>query len=718
MTTPGSDDAISFPRQEAATRRFRLGVPRAFAPAPDGRRLAFIRSAGGRDPVGNLWQAEADGSGGLSERCIVDARAMVRADADLPAAEKARRERMRETTAGITAFSADAQVEHVVFSLDGIPFTIDLTTADATPVELPHPGPVVDPRMSPDGRNVAFVSDRSLYVVAADAASPAQELCAAESETQAWGLADFVAAEELDRVRGLWWLSDSTAVLAEHVDEADVAIRWIADPAQPDREPVPHRYPAAGTANPVARLFRVALDAIRTEVIWDRVAYPYLATVETDEAGGAVVSVLSRDQRRQLILNVAPDGSTSIISERITSPWITIQAGVPCRAADGGLLEIIANLEADCFQLVVDDRPLTPSSLNVTGIADVSAHRIVLTAQPSPMDQHVYAIDSDGGISALTEGESINSVAAAAGGVVLASTDPGRTGAHYAAQLTHGSGQIASLAEVPVVQPEVAFHRVTDRDLACAVLWPTGHVQGSRRLPVVMAPYGGPGHARVVHAAGAFASDQWLADQGFAVVIVDGAGTPGRGPAFEFEVSNDLATRVLDDQVAALQALGKMYPDLDLTRVGITGWSFGGYLAALAVLDRPDVFHAAVAGAPVTDWALYDTAYSERYLGLPQDNPAAYAASSLLERAAKLERPLLIIHGLADDNVLVANTLQLSGALLAAGRAHSVLPLSGVTHMTPQEVVAENLLRLEVGFLADHLHRPGPGSMSESVPSV
>jgi dipeptidyl-peptidase-4 len=218
-----------------------------------------------------------------------------------------------------------------------------------------------------------------------------------------------------------------------------------------------------------------------------------------------------------------------------------------------------------------------------------------------------------------------------------------------------------------------------------------------------MAPYGGPHYARVVHAAGSFLSDQWLADQGFAVVIVDGAGTPGRGPAVEFEVSNDFATGVLADQVAGLQAMAALYPDLDLTRVGITGWSFGGYLSALAVLDRPDVFHAAVVGAPVTDWALYDTAYTERYLGQPQGNPDAYDANSLVRRAAQLQRPVLIVHGFADDNVLVANTLQLSSALLAAGRPHFVLPLTGVTHMTPQEEVAENLLLAQVGFLSDQL---------------
>ncbi|MGA0946298.1 MAG: alpha/beta hydrolase family protein, partial [Candidatus Nanopelagicales bacterium] len=169
-------------------------------------------------------------------------------------------------------------------------------------------------------------------------------------------------------------------------------------------------------------------------------------------------------------------------------------------------------------------------------------------------------------------------------------------------------------------------------------------------------------------------------------------------------VRGDLASPALEDQVTALQAVAAAYPDdVDPGRVGIRGWSFGGYLAALAVLRRPDVFHAAVAGAPVTEWRLYDTGYTERYLGLPQDDPQAYDRSSLLPLAANLTRPLLIIHGLEDDNVVVAHTLQLSSALLAAGKPHSVLPLTGVTHMTPQEVVAENLLRAEVDFFGQAL---------------
>ncbi len=693
----------SFPRQDAATRRFRLGAPRGFTFAPDGRRVVFVRSAGGRDPVGSLWVAEPAADGTLTERCVVDARALHDPAADVPAAERARRERMRETTGGITSFSTDEAVRRVVFALDGEPYLADLAVDAGAAVRLPAPGPVVDPRLSPDGATVAYVVDGALWVVGVAADDQPRRLAEPPNATSMWGLADFAAAEELDRSRGHWWLG-SSALLAELVDEADVAVRWIADPAHPEREPVPHRYPAAGTANPIARLFRLGLDGSSIEIAWDRVALPYLATVAPAADGSAVVSLLSRDQRRQVILDVAPDGRTTVARERTGDPWLTMFPGVPARTPDGRLLEVVADADSDTFRLVGDDAALTPAGLQVTAVAHVGADAIVVTAQPDPRDQHVYRITPDGTVAALTHGPGVNATSAGDGGVVIASARPDRTTTRYTATLPTGSGPIRSLAEEPVVTPAPQFLTVTSRSLPTALLWPTGHVRGARRLPVVLSPYGGPHHARVLHAARSFAADQWLADQGFAVVVVDGAGTPGRGPAVEHEVAGDLAARVLADQTAALHALADVHDDLDLTRVGIIGWSFGGFLAALAVLDRPEVFHAAVAGAPVTDWALYDTAYTERYLGLPDDRPLAYRACSLLDRADRLERPLLLIHGLADDNVLAAHTLRLSAALLAAGRPHSVLPLSGVTHMTPQEDVAENLLRLQVAFLREHLH--------------
>jgi dipeptidyl-peptidase 4 len=261
---------------------------------------------------------------------------------------------------------------------------------------------------------------------------------------------------------------------------------------------------------------------------------------------------------------------------------------------------------------------------------------------------------------------------------------------------------VTSVAATPPFVPKVRMLSLGKRELRAGLVLPRDHRPG-QRLPVLMDPYGGPHFQRVTAAARGWLEPQWFADQGFAVLTIDGRGTPGRSPAWEREVYLDLATAVLEDQVDGLLAAAEIEPDLDLSRVGIRGWSFGGFLAALAVLRRPDVFHAAVSGAPVTDMTLYDTYYTERYLGTPQKHPEAYRASNLLEDAALLTRPLMLIHGLADDNVTVAHTLQLSQRLLAAGRPHQVLPLTDITHMPAEETVAENLLLLQVDFLHRNL---------------
>ncbi len=187
------------------------------------------------------------------------------------------------------------------------------------------------------------------------------------------------------------------------------------------------------------------------------------------------------------------------------------------------------------------------------------------------------------------------------------------------------------------------------------------------------------------------------------MLVTDGSGTPGRGPVWEREVYGDLFGPVLDDQVAALQEAARLHPELDLERAGIRGWSFGGSLAALAVLRRPDVFHAAVAGAGVTDQLLYNAHWRERFLGHPAEFPGRYEACSLLREAPSLRRPLLLIHGLADDNVHPANTLRLSSALLAAGRPHEVLLLPGAGHQAMNGPLTEGLLWHQARFLWRHL---------------
>ncbi|HWB71357.1 MAG TPA: S9 family peptidase, partial [Egibacteraceae bacterium] len=294
----------------------------------------------------------------------------------------------------------------------------------------------------------------------------------------------------------------------------------------------------------------------------------------------------------------------------------------------------------------------------------------------------------------------VHSAAGSPGLLVVQSRDLDRDGVRTVVLGSAGPVTIASRAERPGLVPRVRLLRLGGRRLHSALLLPRDHPDGADPLPVLVDPYGGPHAQRVLRARDGFLVPQWFADAGFAVLVTDGRGSPGRGPAWERSLAGDLAGAPLADQVDALRAAAERFP-LDLTRVAIRGWSFGGYLAALAVLRRPDVFHAAVAGAPVTDWRLYDTHYTERYLGLPEPEGQSgpYRENSLLAEASRLERPLLLIHGMADDNVVVAHTLRLSRALLEAGRPHQVLPLSGVTHMTPQETVAENLLLLQRDFL-------------------
>ncbi len=706
------EPAESYPRQRARTRGFRLGAPRSFVPSPDGRRIAFLRSRAGDDPLTCLWVLDLEGDDieghTATERCVVDPRDLLADEEDLPDEERARRERLREVSGGITDYSVDREARVAVFALSGVPYAVRLDDSAAVPTRLQAPGPVVDPRADPTGAKAAYVSDRGLYV-APLVGGAAMALCQPETDAQSWGLADFIAAEELDRVRGYWWLSDGSGLLVERCDEDAVATWWIADPAHPERPAQSHRYPAAGTDNAEVSLWLVRLDedgeVERTDVAWDRAEYPYLAQVSVSRAGAPVIAVLSRDQRRELIVEVDPEtAETTILRERRDPEWIDVVPGSPVRAPSGAVLEVVADRDVDTYRLVCDDVPLTPPGLQVEAILDAGGDDVLIVASDVPTSTSAYRVTYSGEVSRV-HGDGMMTARRSGATLVASSTALGTTATSV--DVWRDGTRLATIpshAETPIISPRVRLLTTGDRSLRTAVLFPAGHVPGSRRLPVIMSPYGGPHARRVVESGLSYGTDQWLADQGYCVVVADGRGTPGRGPAWDRAVKGDLATPALEDQVAALAGVAAAFPDdVDTGRVGIRGWSFGGYLAALAVLRRPDVFHAAVAGAPVTEWRLYDTAYTERYLGDPRVEQAAYDASSLLPLAGQLRRPLLIIHGLADDNVVVAHTLQLSSALLAAGRPHAVLPLTGVTHMTPQEVVAENLLRAEVDFFGHYL---------------
>ncbi|MEV5978266.1 prolyl oligopeptidase family serine peptidase [Streptomyces sp. NPDC052114] len=709
-------DSLDLPLQFARTRRFSLGVPRGFTVSPDGERVLFVRSTAGDDPVSRLWVYENG-----AERLLVDPLGLG-AEGPLPEAERVRRERARESSQGVVAFATDRHARVVAFSLGGALWVV--TTDGGAPRRIRTAGPVIDPRPSPDGTHVAYVTGGALRVVGADGAGD-RALAEPEGDAVTYGLADHVAAESMDRQRGFWWSPASDALVVARVDASRVRRWWLSDPARPGLPPRAVRYPAAGTANAETSLHVLCLDGTRTEVRtpekvpeehhlsgeWTDVALEYVPTVCWD-AHGPLITLQTRDQRSLYVLEVDPEsGGTELVSHHRDPAWLELMPGTPLRLESGRAVRHW-NVAGHTRGLRVGDTR-TPPGLQVREVLGGVGDRVWFTASYDPMETHVWSFDHQddepdperrtGTLRQISAGPGVHTAAVGGDTVVLDSRTPdGQT----VTVLRGGEpvGRIAVFAQEPVVTPRPRHLTLGERELRGALYLPSWHEPGSGKLPVLLCPYAGPGIQLVVHARAWWTIvAQWFAEQGFAVLITDGRGTPGRGEDWARAVHGDQLTPVLDDQVDALHAAAERFPDLDLARVGIRGWSFGGFLAAGAVLHRPDVFHAAVAGAAPTDLRLYDTHWKERYLGHPDVQAEQYERCSLVAHAHRLSRPLMLVHGLADDNVLPVHMLRFSSALLAAGRPHTVLPLPGASHLVSQEEVAANLLRFERDFLRKSL---------------
>jgi dipeptidyl-peptidase-4 len=540
------------------------------------------------------------------------------------------------------------------------------------------------------------VVDGALHVQDVDGAG--RVLARDDDPDVAWGVADFAAAEEMDRLRGQWFSPDGSKLVAARVDERPVAVWWIIDPTDPGAEPRAIRYPRAGTANAIVTLhvFDVATGR-PVEVRWDRDAFEYLADVDWSAGSPLTIRVQSRDQRTTRLLEVDDaTGATKLLHEQTDPAWVELVDGVPRRLADGRVVEVT---EADDRRrIAVGFEVVTGPELHVRDVAGVDGDTVWFTATGSdPTECHVYRISPGGAAERLSDQPGVHTAVAAAGVVAVRSLDDDGLAPQIWIRRRNGSDvEVGSVAERPTVEPRPVFSVLGERQLRAALLLPQGRVPGDG-VPVLLSPYGGPHLQLVIKHRGAFLAAQWFADRlGAAVLVVDGRGTPGRGLGWEKAVRGDFSV-TLEDQVDGLHAAAKEWPFLDLDRVAIRGWSFGGELAAMAVCRRPDVFHAAVAGAPVTDQRLYDTHYTERYLGLPDEEPEAYRRSSPLELAAELRRPLLLIHGFSDDNVVVAHTLQMSAALFASGIPHELVLIPHASHMagTGEVVVARYLIELD-----------------------
>ena len=785
----------------------------------DGSRALFLRSDGSEDTVTSLWMSVIDENGNVSEMLLADPRTLL-ADADaedVPAEERARRERAREGGSGIVGYSTDASGNRVTFTINGQLFLTDIAAGvtRAIAIEEDELKPVLNPRISPDGQHVMYTT--GTYLVNVDLADTDFDMASGDDDCEIgdaisvvasipqdgeWriGLAEFAAGEEMDRYDGFWWSPDSKYVLFETYDESPEPIWHLSDPANPANPARSNRYPQALTANANVRLTLLELGfdsdnccygAIANEVKWDHETYEYLAAVSWTSGHEPIILVQDRLQQHDQVLAIhvgepiatmrdaengftddegdqvetfsiaIPEyaegerpGSTHVLEEHSNAYWLDLIHGTPAFTPNGRLICAMNDMDADTNRLTANGMPFTPAGLQVREVLDVTDDDVLCVVQRTPeilpesdlpflwqsnaadhdaRSFDVVSIRYDGTWEPLTYAPGQWTMSRAGNGCVVT----GRGMDDATVQMQHcmniattdeNGTDVASMvvapienhAETPGFTPNVHFTRLGERGLYTAIVLPSASSEYAHAdtLPVLMKPYGGPGFQQVVESQSFYWDAQWWADQGYIVVTADGRGTTGRGPQWDRAIYETMKSVTLEDQVDAVRALPEALatlaaqenkessettiPQPDRNRVAMIGWSYGGFLSALAVLEAPKTFAAACAGAPPTDWTLYDTHYTERYLGL---NPAVYERNSIIADAPQLDRPLMLIHGFADDNVTIAHSLRLSQALMAAGRKHTFLPLTGITHMTNDETVAENLLILQRDFLAEALER-------------
>jgi dipeptidyl-peptidase-4 len=706
--------------QYAATDRFRSGQPRGATVTPDGREVLFLRS-GPRDRVNDLYALDL-GTG--QERVLLTAGRLLGGAAEtLSVAERARRERLRMSARGIASFTLSRDGRRVLVPLSGRLFVLERASGAIRELSPDRKG-ALDARFSPDGAQVACVRGGDLCVI--DLVSGAESrLAAHEGDRVTWGLPEFVAQEEMSRFEGYWWSPDSRRIVAQRTDETNVERLRISDPFRPEAEPVEFAYPRPGRANAQVTLavFTVAGGA-PVALQWDRAAYPYVCTVRWADGGPLTLLVMNREQTEEALLACDPGtgASRTLLVER-DSAWLNLAQSAPRWIEGGRAFLWIA--ERDDSGPWLERRGaggelqgrLTPPGLRVTEVlgVDEALGAAYVAATDDPAETHVWRVwlRAKRAPERLTRESGLHSMSFANDARFRVHTlRPVHGPARWVVEDATGRvlASLRSAAEPPPAEPAVEWLTVGPDSLRAFVVRPRDF-DPRRRYPVVDWAYAGPHSLRVQKRAAGYVLEQWLADQGFIVVTVDGRGTPLRGRAWERAIRGDLIGPALADHVLGLRELAKRFPEMDPARIGVTGWSFGGYFTVLALERAPDLYRAGVAGAPVVDWRDYDTFYTERYLGLPRADSLAYARSSALTDAATLSRPLLVEHGTADDNVYFFNTLKLADALNRANRDWQMLPLPGQTH----GVIEPEQVRQVYGRLADFL-RSQLGAPTDAAP--
>ncbi len=665
--------------------------------SPDGKAVTYIKTRADDLTVSDLWVADVAGG---EPRRLLDGKQLAPAQRELSEAEKARRERAGVATRGVVDYAWDSLGKVILAPVEGDLWIYDVAVKQARQLTR-TPGDEIDAKISPKGGFVSYVRDDNLYLTPT-AGGPERALTEGGTELKSWGTAEFIAQEEMSRSTGYWWSPDDKALAIAFVDQTGVDIVDRPEVTATGANVVPQRYPRPGRPNARIELYVQPLDGARVRVDLGPDDDIYLARVAWAKDGRTLyVQRQTRDQRRLDLLAVDPaSGRGKVILSETSPHWVDItddfrplkdgtflwsseRSGylhLYLHAADGRLIR----------QVTSGDWPVE----QIEGIDEATSTVIFSAHRDSPVERRIYSVSwaRPGAPKALTSGGGNWTVTVAETGGAFAGTynDP-KTPPQTALYRADGTRvrwieenalraghpfwpYVANLRE-----PTFGTTKAADgQDLWWSMRTPPGF-DPARRYPVIVQVYGGPGNA-LVQKIWAAPEDQILLDAGYILFKLDNRGTPNRSAAFKTAIDRRMGQLEVDDQIAGARYLATL-PYVDATRIGVTGWSYGGYMTLLLLTAPDSPFRAGVAGAPVTDWRLYDTHYTERYMGTPADNAAGYAATEVVSRLSRLKGgSVLIMHGMADDNVTFDHTTRVLFALQAAGTPFETMVYPGLRH--------------------------------------
>ena len=687
--------------------------------SPDGRFVAYLRGKDNDKDRLDLWSYDI---ASREHRLLVDSAVLEPQEHALSAQEEARRERQRTSSlSGIVEYEFSPDSRYLLVPLGGDLYVYDLQEKPEKAVRRLTSGShyETDAHFSPHGAYVSFIRDQNLIVYDL-ARSTERPITQDGGGLISYGTAEFIAQEEMDRTTGYWWSPDEKSIAFSRIDESPVAEVQRFEIYADSVKVIKQRYPAAGARNATVQLFVKRLDApagsAPTQIDLGTNSDIYLARVNwLPHGAGLAVQRQSRDQKTLTLLKADPtSGKTTELLSEHSDTWVDLHEELTF--LDRSPRFIWASSRSGFKHLYLYDlngklvRPLTRGEWQVT--ADSEAARAItgvdekrgvlyfMANRESPLERHLYFISlNEGHITPhrITTDVGWHTVTMSADtrvfldtfstpdrppSVTLRSADGKTLAALVPNELTPDHPYAPYLSE----HLPTEFGTLTASDgqtLYYQLIKPRDLVPG-KRYPVVVDVYGGPGVQRVQRSWSGPRSNeqffrQYLAQNGYIVFTLDNRGSAGRGVRFKTALYQHMGSVEVQDQVAGVSFL-KTLPYVDARRIAVFGWSYGGYMTLMCMMQAPDIFAVGIAGAPVTDWRLYDTHYTEQFMGTPQENPDGYTSSSVMTYADRLRGPLLLMHGMADDNVLFSHSTTLFKTLQDLNKPFDIMTYPGSKH--------------------------------------